>query len=92
MIYFILGKAHSLSHCAHLQRLLILGCGSHALQLRQAKLSFPDVYLLVGVCSDEIVKAYKSRTIMNHAERYVHLTITTTKPPSSIFFLSLSKM
>ncbi|KIJ30455.1 hypothetical protein M422DRAFT_36537 [Sphaerobolus stellatus SS14] len=41
----------------------------HALQLRQAKLSFPSVHLLVGVCSDELVKAHKSRTTMSHAER-----------------------
>jgi glycerol-3-phosphate cytidylyltransferase-like family protein len=45
---------------------------SHALQLRQAKLSFPSVYLLVGICSDELVKTYKFRTIMTHAERCVH--------------------
>ncbi|KAF8643126.1 hypothetical protein AX16_009218 [Volvariella volvacea WC 439] len=41
----------------------------HALQLRQAKLAFPSVYLLVGVCSDELVKAHKARSIMSHAER-----------------------
>ncbi|KAF8797606.1 hypothetical protein BYT27DRAFT_7125275 [Phlegmacium glaucopus] len=41
----------------------------HALQLRQAKLSFPSVYLLVGVNSDELVVTNKGRTIMNHAER-----------------------
>ncbi|KAH7100477.1 hypothetical protein BKA62DRAFT_800586 [Auriculariales sp. MPI-PUGE-AT-0066] len=37
--------------------------------LRQAKLSFPSVTLLVGVCSDELCKEHKSRTIMNHTER-----------------------
>jgi len=41
----------------------------HALQLRQAKLSFPSVHLLVGVCSDELVDLHKSRTVMTHAER-----------------------
>ncbi|TFK37703.1 hypothetical protein BDQ12DRAFT_713465 [Crucibulum laeve] len=41
----------------------------HALQLRQAKLSFPSVYLLVGVCSDELVVSHKARTVMTHAER-----------------------
>ena len=41
----------------------------HALQLRQAKMSFPSVYLLVGVNSDELVREYKARTVMNHAER-----------------------
>ncbi|THH17485.1 hypothetical protein EW146_g3336 [Bondarzewia mesenterica] len=41
----------------------------HALQLRQAKMSFPDVYLLVGVNSDEQVKEHKFSCIMSHAER-----------------------
>jgi len=41
----------------------------HALQLRQAKFSFPSVHLLVGVNSDELVKANKANTIMTHAER-----------------------
>ncbi|KAI0043675.1 Nucleotidylyl transferase [Auriscalpium vulgare] len=41
----------------------------HALQLRQAKLSFPDVYLLVGVNSDEQVKEHKFKCVMDHAER-----------------------
>lgn len=41
----------------------------HALQLRQAKLSFPDVHLIVGVNSDEQVFEHKSRTVMTHAER-----------------------
>lgn len=44
---------------------------SHALQLRQAKLSFPSVYLLVGVNSDELVKEHKSHTVMSHQERYL---------------------
>ncbi|KAG6818471.1 hypothetical protein H0H93_004718, partial [Arthromyces matolae] len=41
----------------------------HALQLRQAKLSFPSVYLLVGVNSDEQVRTHKAQGIMTHAER-----------------------
>ncbi|KIL60710.1 hypothetical protein M378DRAFT_83437 [Amanita muscaria Koide BX008] len=41
----------------------------HALQLRQAKSSFPSVHLLVGVNSDEQVREHKSRTVMNHQER-----------------------
>ncbi|WWC67191.1 uncharacterized protein I206_101098 [Kwoniella pini CBS 10737] len=41
----------------------------HALQLRQAKLSFPKVHLLVGVCSDDLCASHKSRPAMTHAER-----------------------
>jgi choline-phosphate cytidylyltransferase len=44
---------------------------SHALQLRQAKLSFPSVHLMVGVCSDELVKMHKSQSVMTHAERCI---------------------
>ncbi|KAH7911781.1 hypothetical protein BJ138DRAFT_1062404 [Hygrophoropsis aurantiaca] len=41
----------------------------HALQLRQAKLSFPNVHLLVGVNTDEDVRSHKARCVMTHAER-----------------------
>lgn len=49
--------------------IVILPHISHALQLRQAKLAFPSVHLLVGVCSDELVDLHKARTVMTHAER-----------------------
>lgn len=42
---------------------------SHALQLRQAKLSLPSVHLLVGVPSDELCTANKARTVLSHFER-----------------------
>ncbi|CAH7682594.1 choline-phosphate cytidylyltransferase [Phakopsora pachyrhizi] len=42
----------------------------HALQLRQCKLFFPQVYLMVGVCSDELVRKYKASPVLNSAERY----------------------
>jgi choline-phosphate cytidylyltransferase len=41
----------------------------HALQLRQAKLSFPSVHLLVGICSDELCQENKARTVLSHFER-----------------------
>lgn len=42
---------------------------SHALQLRQAKLSFPSVHLIVGVFSDEQVDLYGAPTTFSHVER-----------------------
>jgi len=41
----------------------------HALQFRQAKLSFPSVHLVVGICRDEVVELNKSRPVMTTAER-----------------------
>ncbi|KIJ60431.1 hypothetical protein HYDPIDRAFT_98720 [Hydnomerulius pinastri MD-312] len=41
----------------------------HALQLRQAKLSFPNVHLLIGVNTDEDVHTHKARCVMSHPER-----------------------
>lgn len=45
------------------------GLDRHALQLRQAKLSFPTVHLIVGVCSDLLVAQHKAPTVMTHTER-----------------------
>jgi choline-phosphate cytidylyltransferase len=55
---------------------------SHALQLRQAKLSFPSTRLLVGVCSDELVREHKANTIMSHQERYVTTYLAVNYPES----------
>lgn len=41
----------------------------HANMLEQAKLSFPNTYLMVGVCNDEDAYKYKKKTILTYEER-----------------------
>ncbi|WFC94220.1 choline-phosphate cytidylyltransferase [Malassezia brasiliensis] len=44
--------------------------GVHMLQLRQAKLSFPSVYLIVGVVSSDLCERHKNRPMLESSERY----------------------
>lgn len=43
---------------------------AHALQLRQAKLCFPSVHLVVGVVSSDLCAEHKNRPAMTSQERY----------------------
>lgn len=47
-----------------------MSCIEPFLSSLQAKLFFPDVYLLVGVVSDELVRQYKATPVLTSEERY----------------------
>lgn len=45
----------------------------HARQFLQAKNIFPDIYLIVGACNDQLASGLKGRTVLKEQERYESL-------------------
>ncbi len=45
----------------------------HARQFMQAKNIFPDIYLIVGACNDQLASGLKGKTVLNEQERYESL-------------------
>lgn len=67
MVAFFLVRASG-SALVALMLILTLGFPIHVFKSR-----FPNSYLLVGCCNDEVTHKYKGKTVMTDKERYESL-------------------
>ncbi|KAJ3713014.1 cholinephosphate cytidylyltransferase [Lentinula guzmanii] len=62
-------KVDNRTKCIYVDGLFDMFNAGHALQLRQAKLSFPSVHLIAGVYSDKLCECYGTPAAVPHLER-----------------------